>query len=151
MLENKTLEHKQIKQFHDKAFESNQVTRDQAADDLVFYWVTQWDDQLLSDSQLQYRGQFDIVRKAGRQILAQLKQNPVQPDFKPKDENRKDDAELMDGLYRAADRTLDSQEAYDYASQDAVICGYGAWELFTEYESDFVGEDNQRIKRKFIS
>ena len=144
------LEHTRIKELHDKAFEANQVTREQAADDLVFYWVTQWDDQLLSGSQLQYRGQFDIVRKAGRQILAALKQNPVQPDFKPKNESRLDDAELMDGLYRAADRTLDSQEAYDFASQDAVICGYGAWELYTEYESDMVGEEKQTIKRRFI-
>lgn len=139
-----------LKRLHDKAYQANQVTREQAADDLVFYWVTQWDDQLLSDSQLQYRGQFDIVRKAGRQILSALKQNPVQPDFKPKQESRTDDAELMDGMYRADDRRLESQEAYDYASQDSVICGFGAWELYTDYETNQIGDENQRIHRKFI-
>ena len=82
------LELKKIKDLHEKAYLSNQTTREEAADDLVFYWITQWDDQLLSEAQLQYRGQFDIVRKAGRQILSTLKQNPVQPDFKPTDQGR---------------------------------------------------------------
>jgi len=141
---------KTLKTLHDKAYNANQIPREQASDDLVFYWVTQWDDQLLSDSQLQYRGQFDIVRKAGRQILASLKANPVQPDFKPKDETRTDDAELMDGLYRASDRRLDSQEAYDYASQDSVVCGFGAWELYTEYETNMIGDLNQVIRRRYI-
>ena len=144
------LELKQIKDLHDKAYQANQTTREQAADDLVFYWVTQWDDQLLSDSQLQYRGQFDIVRKAGRQILSALKQNQVQPDFKPKNEARTDDAELMDGMYRADDRSLASQEAYDYACQDSVVCGYGAWELYTDFENEEIGDDKQKIYRRFI-
>lgn len=139
-----------LKSMHDRAYQANQITREQASDDLVFYWVTQWDDQLLNDSQLQYRGEFNILRKAGRQILSDLKLNPVQPDFKPKNEARDDDAELLDGLYRADDRRLDSQEAYDNAIQDAVVCGFGAWELFTEYETNLVGDNNQVIRRRYI-
>jgi len=144
------LELDDIKRLHDKAYSANQVTREQASDDLVFYWVTQWDDQLLSDSQLAYRGEFNILRKAGRQIMADLRLNPIQPDFHPKDEARKDDAELMDGLYRADDRKLPTQEAYDYATQDAVVCGFGAWEMYTEYATNQVGDDNQIIRRKYI-
>lgn len=145
------LDHKEILAKHDKSYRANQTTRDQASDDLIFYWVTQWDDQLLSSSQLQYRGQFDIVRKAGRQILSAMKQNVVQPDFKPKNESRTDDAELMDGMYRADDRKLQSQEAYDYAAQEQVACGFGAWELYTEYETNEVGDDRQKICREFIA
>lgn len=144
------MELRELKQLHDKAYNANQVTREQASDDLVFYWVSQWDDQLLSDSQLQYRGEFNILRKAGRQIMGDLRLNPVQPDFKPKSETRKDDAEILDGLYRADDRRLTSQEAYDYSTQDAIVCGFGAWELYTEYESNQVGDLNQVIRRKFI-
>jgi len=144
------LELDDLKQLHDKAYNANQITREQACDDLVFYWVTQWDDQLLSESQLQYRGQFDIVRKAGRQIMADLRLNPIQPDFKPKNESREDDAEILDGLYRADDRRLTSQEAYDYASQDSVVCGYGAWEIYTEYNTNQIGDLNQVIRRQYI-
>lgn len=144
------LELDDLKKMHDKAYDSNQVTREQASDDLVFYWVTQWDDQLLTESQLAFRGEFNILRKAGRKIMADLRSNPVQPDFKPKDESRNDDAEVMDGIYRADDRRLGSQEAYDYASQDAVVCGYGAWEIYTDYSTNIVGDTTQVIKRRYI-
>lgn len=140
----------ELKKLHDKAYNANQTTREQAADDLVFYWVTQWDDGLLNDSQLRYRGEFNILRKAGRQIISDLKLNPVQPDFKPKNQSRDDDAELIDGLYRADDRRLDSQEAYDYAIQDQIVCGFGAWELHTEYATNQMGDDDQVIRRRFI-
>lgn len=144
------LELDDIKKMHDRAYEANQVTREQASNDLIFYWVTQWDDQLLNDSQLQYRGEFNILRKAGRDVMAGLRSNPVQPDFHPKDEDRKDDAELMDTVYRAADRKLSSQEAYDSASQDAIVCGYGAWKLGTEYQTNQIGDNNQVITREYI-
>lgn len=139
-----------LKSDFDKDFTANTTTRESAADDLVFYWITQWDDELLSNSPLQYRGQFDILRKAGRQILSDLRANPVQPDFKPIDESRNDDSETLDGVYRACDRKLSSQEAYNMAVQDAVVCGYGAWELYTEYATNQVGDRNQVIKREFI-
>jgi len=144
------MELKQLQTLHEKAYNHGQDTREKAADDLVFYWVTQWGDEDLNTVPLQYRGQFDILRKAGRQILSDLRSNPVQPDFKPKDEARTDDAEVLDGIYRAADRQLDSQEAYDYAQQDAVVCGFGAWELFTEYATNRAGDKNQVIKRQWI-
>ncbi len=139
-----------IKKKHDKAYANDQITREQASDDLVFYWITQWDDQLLGDSQLEYRGEFNILRKAGRQIMADLAANPVQPDFHPKDEARVDGAELIDGMYRAADRDLNSQEAYQFAQNDAVVCGYGAWELYTEYVTSRSGDERQQIHRRYI-
>ena len=54
------LDHKQIMEYHDSAYNRGQVTRERAADDLVFAWITQWDDQLLGESQLQYRGEFNL-------------------------------------------------------------------------------------------
>lgn len=144
------MELKQLQTLHEKAFNHGQDTRRKAADDLVFTWVTQWGDDDINKVPLQYRGQFDVLRKAIRQILSDLRSNPVQPDFKPKDEARQDDADLLDGLYRACDRQLDSQEAYDYAQQDAVVCGFGAWELYTEYATSRAGDQNQVIRREWI-
>lgn len=137
-----------IKQLHDKAYNANQDTRQRAADDLLFYHVTQWDDDILGQSNLQYRGQFDVLRKAGRQIISDLRANPVQMNFEPKSETSMDDADFLDGLYRSDDRRNTSLEAYDTGSQEAVVCGIGAWELHTEYESKRDGTKNQIIKRK---
>jgi hypothetical protein len=139
-----------LKKLHDKAYNHGADTREKASDDLLFYHVTHWDDDLLSNSQLQYRGQFDILRKAGRQILSSLSANPVQVDFEPKAESRDDGADLLDGLYRSDDRANSSIEAYSIGSQEAVVCGVGAWMLYTEYQTNQLGDFNQVIKRKPI-
>jgi len=144
------LEHDKIKGWFDTDYSHNTATREMASDDLVFYHVTQWDDNALTESQLQYRGQFDVLRKAGRHILSGLRANPVQIDFEPVDESRQDGADLIDGLYRSDDRSNSSQESYDMASQESVVCGYGAWRLTTEYVSMRSGDTKQVIKRKPI-
>ena len=104
----------------DKDYNNSQVTRERGSDDLVFYNVTQWDDNLLSTSDLSYRGEFNILKKSGRQMMADLRANPVQVNFEPIDETREDSADLLDGLYRADDRRNMSQEAYTCASQEAI-------------------------------
>lgn len=137
----------ELKRLHDKAFNSGQDTRKKAADDLVFYHVTQWDNDTLGGSSLNYRGQFDIIRKAGRQILSSLRANPVQMNFEPKSQTSDDNAEFLDQLYRSDDRSNTSLESYDVGSQESVVCGVGAWELYTEYESKRDATKNQIIKR----
>lgn len=140
----------EIKEKHDTAYTANQVTRERAADDRVFAWVTQWDDGLLNDSSLSYRGEFNIIRKAQRQIGADLRSNPVQVDFVPVDDEREDGADLLDGMYLTDDRRNTSRESYDNATLEAVDCGVGGWELHTQYETSSVGDRNQVIRRKPI-
>jgi hypothetical protein len=145
-----SLELVDLKRMHDKAYNKGQVTRQRAADDMVFYFVTMWDDLMLDESQLAYRGEFDILRKAGRQILSTLAANPVSIDFDPKAESRQDGADLINGLYRSDDRRNGSIEAFDNGSMESVVCGIGGWELVTEYESLRAGNDKQVIRRKPI-
>lgn len=142
------LEHSEIKRLHDKAYTHNQVTRERAADDMLFYWITQWDDNNLGETTLSYRGEFNILRKAGRQIISDLRSNPIQIDFNPKADSRDDGADLIDGLYLADDRVNTTLESYDNASSEAVVCGVGAWELYTDYESSRSGNRNQVIRRR---
>lgn len=141
----------EIKKYHDKAYTYSSVTREEGANDLVFYWITQWDDQYLEESQLLFRGQFDIIRKAGRSILSDLASNPVQVDFDPVDDDRDDASDILDGMYRSDSQNNMSVEAFANAQQEMVVSGYGAWELFTEYESiRSETNKNQVIRRRFI-
>ena len=141
------LELDEIKKMHDKAFSAGQTTREQAANDLVFYYLTQWDDNLLGESQLQYRGEFNILRKAGRKVISDLKSNPVSIDFSPVDASREDGADLLDGLYRTDERNNRSVEAFESAQSEGVICGFGAWVLRPEYLSKRDGSSQQVIRR----
>jgi len=140
----------ELKELHDKAYNNGIITRERAADDLAFYWVSAWQDNALDSSTLQFRGEFNILRKAGRQISADLRSNPVQVDFEPKADSRDDGADLLDGLYRSDERTNTSIEAYNNASGESIVAGVGAWELVTEYVSNRAGDENQVIKRKPI-
>lgn len=140
----------EIKQKHDRAYNHNEETRRQSADDLVFYWVTQWDDSLLSESSLQYRGEFNIIRKGGRQVIADLRANPVSVDFTPVDDDREDGADFMDGLYRTDTRNNVAIEAYDNAMMEAVVCGVGGWLRCTEYKLSRGRSLDQVIRRKPI-
>lgn len=139
---------KKLKKLHDLAYCYGQETRLRAADDLLFYWVTQWDDASLGETTLQYRGQFDVLRKAGRQIMADLRSNPIQIDFVPASESRDDGADILDGLYLTDDRANTTLESYDNAVGEAVVCGVGAWELYTKYASNRAGIDHQVICRR---
>lgn len=141
---------KKLHQLHDKAYCYGQETRLRAADDLMFYWETQWSDATLGESTLQYRGQFDVLRKAGRQIMADLRANPIQVNFVPKSESREDGADILDGLYLTDDRANTTLESYDNATGEAVVCGVGAWELYTAYASNRAGIDHQIICRRPI-
>lgn len=139
-----------IKREFDMDYTQNQTTRIAAADDRVFAWISQWDSTMLDTSQLAYKGEFNIVRKATRDIMADLRNNQVQIDFDPKDESRKDGAEVLDGIYLASGAQNTSLESFDNAKQEAVDCGIGGWELYTEYESMRNGDRNQVICRKPI-
>ena len=144
------LDLEKIKKLHDKAYLANEETRERGADDLVFYWLTQWDDEVLSEAQLAYRGEFNILRKAGRQILSDLESNPIQVDFEPKDEARTDAADVLDGLYRTDDNSNTSIEAYEVGKQESVVCGAGAWLLYTDFCSIRGSDEKQVIKRRPI-
>lgn len=137
----------EIKALFSKDYTANQTTRINAADDRLFSNVTQWDSSLLADTQLAYRGEFDIVRKARREILSDLENNPVQVTFKPIGE-REGAPELIDGLYLEDEHHNTTIEAYSNSSLEAVDCGIGGWELYTEWESTLEGNRHQVIRRR---
>jgi len=139
---------KDLKDFHDKAYNSGQVNRERASDDLVFYWVTHWDDALMQDIQMDYRGEFDMIRSAGKQILADLASNPIQNDFESINDTPDEVAELADGLYRRDSNHNTSLEAFHVAEQEAVVCGVGAWIIETKYRSNKTGSKKQVIVRR---
>lgn len=144
------LELKDLKKMFDRAFLCGQDTREKAANDMVFYYLTQWDDALLNDSTLGYKGEFNILKKAGREILSDLGENPIQIDFSPKGNTSDETADLIDGMYRTEDSLNSSLMAYEIAENEAVVCGCGAWEIDTEYEDISGINKNQIIKRRLI-
>lgn len=139
-----------IREWFDTDYTFSQVTRERSAGDMAFFWITHWDDNLLADSPLLYRGEFDMLRRAYRDVIADMRASPIEADFHPVGDTDQNSADLIDGIYRASCRKNTAKEAFDHASTEQIISGIGGWRLFTSYESDRAGNRNQYIDRQPI-
>lgn len=137
----------EIKSHQDKMYSHGQLVRESSSTQLVFYWKTHWDASTLQNSDLGYKGEFDIMRKSGRQILGDMATNDIQVNFEPADDSDNNGADIIDGLYRKSSRSNRAIESRKTAKQEAVVCGVGGWELVTRYETDRTGNKNQIIDR----
>jgi len=92
--------------------------------------------------------EFDIVSNYLQRFLGEWDNNRIGVEFKPDDDKTSDeDAELLNGIYRADFRNNSGKLATDLAVEEAATCGYGAMKLATIFEDDFdPGNDNQRIE-----
>lgn len=147
-----SLDLKEIKDMHDRAFSNGQDTRREAADDIVFSMIcgAQWDNALRNTTELRYKGEFDLLLKSYKDVVETLEGNPVQIDFQPLNETRDDAAEVLDGLYRRDLKKNTSQAALENAKHECVICGYGAWRLYADYESSRTNSMLQIVRREPI-
>lgn len=126
---------------------ASEEARTEAQNDLLFSRVSQWDDWLESYTTLQYRGQFDVVRPVVRKLVTEMRQNPVEVLYRPKDGADPDAAETLMGMYRTDMRHNTAKIAVNVAVREQIEAGVGAWRLITEYEDQDPTSNNQIIRR----
>lgn len=134
----------------DSSDSSTNATREEASQMLFFGRANQWDDWGYDGVQLEYRGQFDIIKPKRNKILAELWQSPPAVQYKAEDGADPETAEVLMGMYRK-DMTR-GEEAIETMIQDQVDCGFGAFRFNTEYESNTDDLNRQlRIKPTAIN
>ena len=146
----KELTFEDIQQMHQAAKNYNCDRRQDAQDELYFYWISHYDDAWRQALPLRFQGQFDMLRKSGRKIIADITSNMVQADFQPIDGTPEEMGDFLDRMYRTDARRNDSREAFHNAITECIPCGIGGWRLTTEYETDLVGDTKQVIRRQPI-
>lgn len=124
--------------------------RTEAKNDLFFSRVSQWDDWLSEYTTLQYRGQFDVVRPVVRKLVAEMRQNPIDVLYRPKDKANPDAADTLMGMYRTDMRHNSAKIAVNVAVREQIEAGIGAWRIVTEYEDQDPTSNNQIIRREPI-
>ncbi|WP_283570723.1 portal protein, partial [Escherichia coli] len=105
--------------------------RTEATNDLYFSRVSQWDDWLSNYTTLQYRGQFDVVRPVVRKLVAEMRRNPIDVLFRPKDGANHDAADVLMGMYRTDMRHNTAKIAVNVGVREQIESGVGAWRLVT--------------------
>lgn len=131
----------------DRDWTASDEARTEATNDLFFSRVSQWDDWLSDYTTLQYRGQFDVVRPVVRKLVAEMRQNPVDVMFKPKDGADPNSADILMGMYRTDMRHNTAKISVNVAVREQIEAGVGAWRLVTDYEDQNPTSNNQVIRR----
>ncbi|WP_312212339.1 portal protein [Pseudescherichia sp.] len=131
----------------DRDWSASDEARTEASNDLFFSRVSQWDDWLSDYTTLQYRGQFDVVKPKVRKLVAEMRKNPVDVLYKPKDGASPDAADILMGMYRTDMRHNTAKISVNIAVREQIEAGVGAWRLITEYEDQNPTSNNQIIRR----
>jgi len=131
----------------DRDWTASDEARTEATNDLFFSRISQWDDWLNEYTTLQYRGQFDVVRPVVRKLVAEMRQNPVDVLFKPKDGADPNAADILMGMYRTDMRHNTAKISVNVAVREQIEAGVGAWRLVTDYEDQDPTSNNQVIRR----
>ena len=124
--------------------------RDKANEDMRFVHVDggMWEGFFENDSEDRARLEFDIVSDYIQRFIGEWNQNRIGVEYKPADSaTTDDDAELLNGIYRADFNHNSGKLATDNAVDEMSTCGYGAMKLSTVFEDEEDPEnDNMRVE-----
>lgn len=149
------IEHKDsetIQQYKDELqtdYEHVKVQSDLADEDMRFINVDggQWEDYGSSSNDDRVKLEVDIVSDYVYRFVGEWNQNRVGVEFKPEDGSTDEDAELLNGIYRADYRQNSGKMSVDNAVDETATVGYGCFKLVAFFEDEGDPEnDKQRIK-----
>lgn len=129
--------------------------REKANIDMRFIHVSggMWEDLYGTDTQNRTLMELDLISPYVQRFINDWNMNRVGVNFEPDNlKTSEDDADLMNGIYRADFRDNSGKMAVDNAVDEAAKCGYGCWKLATVQEDDEdPGNQNQRIEFRPIN
>lgn len=129
--------------------------RDKANEDLRFVNVTggMWEGFLEEEFAERARMEFDLVSNFLYRFIGEWNLNRIGVDFRPDDDKASDqDAELLNGIYRADFRDGSGKISLDNAVYEAATCGIGAFKMAAVFEDEGDPEnEKQRIEWRPIN
>jgi len=121
----------------------------EAESDVVFVSVTggMWENFSEDIFDKRIKMEFNLVAPYVNQKIGQWNQNRVSVEFKSDSlGTTDDDAELINGIYRADFRENSGKMAIDNAVHEVMKCGYGCFKLMAEFEDEEdIDNDLQKI------
>jgi len=105
----------------------------------------QWEGPLGNQFENKPRFEVNKVHMAVQRIINEYRNNRIGVNFVSREGEEEDKlAETCAGLYRADEQSSGAEEAYDNAFEEAVMGGFGAWRLRTEYSNDEDPDDDRQ-------
>jgi len=105
----------------------------------------QWEGPLGEQFENKPRFEVNKIHMAVLRIINEYRNNRITVNFSSKEGEEYDRlADTCAGLYRADEQDSGAEEAYDNAFEEAVMGGFGAWRLRTEYQNEEDPEDDKQ-------
>ena len=105
----------------------------------------QWEGPLGDQFENKPRFEVNKIHMAVLRIINEYRNNRITVNFSSKEGEEYDKlADTCAGLYRADEQDSGAEEAYDNAFEEAVMGGFGAWRLRTEYQNEEDPEDDKQ-------
>lgn len=105
----------------------------------------QWEGPLGDQFENKPRFEVNKIHMAVLRIINEYRNNRITVNFASKEGEEYDKlADTCAGLYRADEQDSGAEEAYDNAFEEAVMGGFGAWRLRTEYQNEEDPEDDKQ-------
>jgi len=131
---------KEAKERFQEASEAENWNREQARQDLRFLAGDQWDERARQQRESSNRPVITINKLPGfvAQVVNDSRQNKPAIKISPTDDSSgdADTAEVIQGLIRHIEYASDADVAYQTAFEHAVMCGFGAFRILTDYAGD---------------
>jgi hypothetical protein len=130
--------------------------RDKANEDMRFVYVDggQWEGFLESQYENRAKLEFDLISQYKNKFVGEWRDNRIGVEFKPDDDDTgENDAEFINGVYRADYRDGYGKVAIDNAVNECATCGFGAFGLSTRYvdEEDPENEEQDIVWRPIFN
>jgi hypothetical protein len=132
-----------------EAADYERVRRDEAREDWRFYDNLQWNEELKREREEAGRPCLTVNRckPFAKQVINQIRAARPQARISPAGDANEEDAEVRQGLTRHIEVDSDAEIAYDNAITGAVVGGFGAWRIISEYEYGSSTDQCLKIKR----
>lgn len=139
-----------LKRF-DQCYLPSQEIRLQCLEDRRFCYVpsAQWEGGLGEFFANRIRFEINKLQMSVVRIMNEYQNNPISVKFRANDsKTSNDDADTLNGLFRADVERCNGQEAFDNAFNEACVGGMGAYKICSEYEDEY-DEDDERQRLVF--
>lgn len=131
----------------DEAYIPAQEIRLQCMEDRRFCYVpsAQWEGGLGEFFANRIRFEINKLQMSVVRIMNEYENNPVSVKFRPKDKvTSSEDADTLNGLFRADVEECNGYEAFDNAFNEACVGGMGAFKICSKYEDEYDEDDDKQ-------
>lgn len=138
----------EMRKRYELCVEADRDNRDAAREDWRFVNEpgAQWDDAQKRARKKRPCYEFPILRSHVRQVVNDWKKARPSIKVRPVENGDVKGAELRAGLIKNVEQTSNASVAYDSAAETLIPCGFGAWLVRTDYNSDDSWDQDFKIE-----